>query len=127
MDTMSSDKDQATTSETARKRRIRFWAALPWLLSALLAVAVAWLAIELFRTRTDLKLAESYAADLRFLEGDAREHEREAGRRAVMYRRLLKEAKQLLKEPLRQALEDRERQAEAALELDRRRKAASKQ
>jgi hypothetical protein len=124
---MSSDKDQATTTETARKRRIRFWTAFPWLLSALLAVAVAWLAIELFRTRTDLKLAEGYVADLRFLEKDAREHEREAGRRAAMYGRLLKEAKQLLKEPLRQALEDRERQAEAALELDRHRKAASKQ
>lgn len=123
---MSSDKDQAAATEPARKRRIRFWAAFPWLLSALLAVAVAWLAIELFRTRMDLKRAESYAADLRSLERDAREHEREAVLRSAMYRMLLKEAKQQLKEPIRQALEDRERQEETSLELYLHSKAASK-
>lgn len=124
---MSRDKDQVTATEGARKRRIRFWTAFPWLLSALLALAVVWLAIELFRTRLDLKRAESYAADLRFLERDAREHEREALRWGAMYRTLLKEARQLLKEPIRQALENKERQEEAALEADRLRKAATKQ
>ncbi len=117
---MSSDKGQAA------KRRVRFWGAFPWLMSILLAVAVAWLAIELFRTRIDLERAEGNVADLRFLERDAREHERQALRRVVMFKMLLKEARQHLKEPIRQALEDKERQEEAALEADRIRKAGIK-